>query len=118
MPCRSRRSFLRFFPHRVGCRRIGALKRFIEGVERGIAAGEADFPDGKLRLRKHASRFFHAPVLQVFGEGHPGGAFDDPLQGFGTMRTPYMVVMRGKPFLYPKAKRYAKTDAVLDQYMP
>ena len=58
------------------------------------------------------------------GSIEPGKSADflitdhDPLQGFGTMRTPYMVVMRGKPFLYPKAKRYAKTDAVLDQYMP
>ncbi len=58
------------------------------------------------------------------GSVEPGKSADflitdgDPLQSFETIRTPYMVVMRGKPFLHPKAKRYAKTDAVLDDYMP
>ena len=42
----------------------------------------------------------------------------DPLQDFATIRAPYMVVMRGKPFLRPKARRYAQTDAALDEYMP
>ena len=42
----------------------------------------------------------------------------DPLQGFETMKDPYMVVMRGNIFLQPKAKKYPQTDALLDRYMP
>ena len=42
----------------------------------------------------------------------------DPLQGFETIKDPYMVVMRGKVFHHPKAKKYPQTDALLDRYMP
>ena len=42
----------------------------------------------------------------------------DPLAGFETVKEPYMVVMRGKVFRQPKAKKYSQTDALLDRYMP
>ncbi len=58
------------------------------------------------------------------GSVEPGKSADllvtdgDPLQNFATMREPFLVMMRGKPFLHPKANRYAQTDVQLDQYMP
>ena len=42
----------------------------------------------------------------------------DPLAGFETVKEPYMVVMRGKVFRQPKAKKYKQTDDLLDRYMP
>ena len=42
----------------------------------------------------------------------------DPLAGFETVKEPYMVVMRGRVFRQPKAKKYPQTDALLDRYMP
>ena len=58
------------------------------------------------------------------GSIEPGKSADflitdsDPLQGFETMKDPYMVVMRGKVFLRPKPKKYRQTDDLLDRYMP
>ena len=58
------------------------------------------------------------------GSIEPGKSADflitdsDPLQGFETIKDPYMVVMRGKVFRQPKAKKYKQTDDLLDRYMP
>jgi len=58
------------------------------------------------------------------GSIEPGKSADflitdsDPLQGFETIKDPYMVVMRGMVFRQPKAKKYKQTDDLLDRYMP
>lgn len=58
------------------------------------------------------------------GSIEPGKSADllitdsDPLAGFETIKDPYMVVMRGKVFRQPKAKKYKQTDDLLDRYMP